>query len=524
MFKKISKKNNFLAQYIIMALVIIQPLLDTIYLYSNERFKVLGFSISTIINFATAFILCISILTVNNSKSKKRNVIIYVLIIIVYYITHCINCIMFKDDNFAFSLFGEASYVIRLTIPLIILYFTYLNKINEKNFKKVIIILISIISITLVTSNIFKISLGSFSNEQIQINIFDWFTQKNGYEYYKGASKGFFYFSNRVAAVLVMLLPFNFYYFFKSKDKKSIINYILIILHIISMFMLGSRIGNYGAFFVTIVMSCVYLFFCILNKESQKCVFKLLLVVLLLVGSYMIMPKSPLKMRNYNIIEYRKSIENKEQQSTNKEDDSNDGFIEDTKYNKLSKKQKILFIHNNFKKYSIYEYFLNSCYPYYNDPDFWYEIFKLPLDQRLNYRILEKKMLDRTKELNDNILDSFLGIGYTRTSGIFNLERDFVYQYYSMGIVGVFVFLGPYIALLLIGLFLCLKKFRTYITFKNVTFLSSIFLAVFSSILSGNCIDSLFVAIILSFICGAFLNNITKKEVEHEDISNNANL
>lgn len=52
-------------------------------------------------------------------------------------------------------------------------------------------------------------------------------------------------------------------------------------------------------------------------------------------------------------------------------------------------------------------------------------------------------MLKRVKEINNNKLDNLFGITYSRTSKVFNLERDFLYQYYSMGIIGVLILIFP---------------------------------------------------------------------------------
>ena len=63
-------------------------------------------------------------------------------------------------------------------------------------------------------------------------------------------------------------------------------------------------------------------------------------------------------------------------------------------------------------------------------------------------------MLKRVKEINNNKYDDLLGLTYSRTSKVFNLEKDFQYQYYSLGIIGQILFIGPLIVMLIMGIVL----------------------------------------------------------------------
>lgn len=82
-------------------------------------------------------------------------------------------------------------------------------------------------------------------------------------------------------------------------------------------------------------------------------------------------------------------------------------------------------------------------------------------------KIVEQMMLERVKEVNNDPMDMYFGLGYSRTSHIYNLERDFIYQYYSLGIVGVIVFLGPYVCILMLIMLIMLIKFKDRATIQN---------------------------------------------------------
>ena len=63
--------------------------------------------------------------------------------------------------------------------------------------------------------------------------------------------------------------------------------------------------------------------------------------------------------------------------------------------------------------------FYIKCYNFVYDMDFWEDMTKFDSAKRLDSRFIEKSMLDRVKELNNNSLDNWLGITYDRTKPVF---------------------------------------------------------------------------------------------------------
>ena len=104
--------------------------------------------------------------------------------------------------------------------------------------------------------------------------------------------------------------------------------------------------------------------------------------------------------------------------------------------------------------------------------------------------------------------------GYTRTSNIYNLERDFLYQYYSLGIVGVVIFLGPYVGILLITMILMLVKFKKRGNIENCSLVLGVGLSLFLAYYSGNVMDNLGITIIMGMVLGMLLRINFRKEVE----------
>ncbi|WP_242865153.1 O-antigen ligase family protein, partial [Paraclostridium sordellii] len=112
-------------------------------------------------------------------------------------------------------------------IPLSIVFITYNININFDDFAKTILCLLILISGTIVITNIFEVSLNSYTNEVIKANIFEWFTGAyDKYNYSSLASKGIFNFANQIAAVLVLLLPIGLAIY---TYKKTILNLVSII-------------------------------------------------------------------------------------------------------------------------------------------------------------------------------------------------------------------------------------------------------------------------------------------------------
>lgn len=130
----------------------------------------------------------------------------------------------------------------------------------------------------------------------------------------------------------------------------------------------------------------------------------------------------------------------------------------------------------------------------------------------MNNRLIEQKMLNQVLKTNNNKLDKWLGISYVRETNIFNLERDFIAQTYSLGLIGMIIFVGIYLVILIYA------GFKWIINSQNRSFLNSCLLTsssflIFSSYYSGNVMDFLTATLILSFIMGYLLKslNTTKK-------------
>lgn len=509
--------TNKMKYYLLILFVVIQPILDIHYLYTEKVVNTIGFSPSTIIRIIIIGIL--GILSILTLKDRKAWVIagIYLALVGIYTVMHLLNARDFYTlvpNDLNYSVVGEIFYIIRMLIPIAVIFVTMTTEISTKDYEKAIRIILLLISLSIVISNIFKFSLTSYGKEMISGNIFDWFNDGySQYNYLKLASRGPFNSANQLSALLCLLLPtmFGIYTYDKSK-----INLVTILLTILSMIMIGTKVALYGAIIVVIVYIAMLVIAKLLKQDiliDKKILAVIGLSTLLIAGLY---AKSPSINRGSVESGYKANTEKEEV----KEDRIQDKKEEIKKENEsISMKQGMVeYVENNFIDAKIKYDFITQCYPYQYDPEFWIEIMELPVSQRTDYRFLELKMHQRVKDINDNPKDDWLGIGFTRTEHLFTLERDFIYQYYSLGLIGVILFLGPYVLITLGCLIRIISKIKETFNVKYamVCFGTLFILAV--SVYSGNIMDALTITIILAFNLAKLVKDLFYNQNENTNI------
>ena len=110
---------------------------------------------------------------------------------------------------------------------------------------------------------------------------------------------------------------------------------------------------------------------------------------------------------------------------------------------------KMEYIYNNFDENYLPKRFFEENYPAIYDKDFWVDYIKNTPKEKMNYRNIEKNIIKRVEEINDNKWDIILGISNSRVQNIINIERDFILHYYAFGILGTILLLFVYIILLI---------------------------------------------------------------------------
>ncbi len=518
-YKQASNKNwikNFF-QVVFYVLLISQPILDLYWIY-NSSVNVFSFNIATLLRLLLIFLLIISSIFVIKYKGKLKYLIIYFVLTFIYFMLHHYNALNFNclvPNNFSYSWIEELFYIIRLEIPLLIIFFTYHIKLNNKVINYILYFICLFFSLSIIIGNLLHISFISYGDTKNLGSILDWFLNSNKYSYMVLASKGFF-FSSWVTTNLILLSPYMYYRFVKTNKWYY---YILLFFITLSMFIVGIKATTYSIVLINIIMLLMYIFFLVIKKIKIN---KMVLVFLVSLNAlcFIVYPYSPAIKRtsfDNNFSEnLKENLDEKLIDSTEADkllEKENIGDLLLLNVSKYERKEVLIDYFNKFYKYlGINIKYIKKSYSYTYDPEFWYSFIEsVPISERYKNRNIQLKIYNRIKESNNNKLDEYLGITFSRGSKIVTIEQDFIYQYYTLGLVGIFLFLSPYIILVIYSIILLLIKFKEKMNLENCSILLGIGLTLFVSFYSGNIIDTLGVTIILGFMSGFLLKKLHNK-------------
>ncbi len=530
----------------LMLFLILQPILDIYILFKPEVADFFLFSPATIIRILFVGVLGILFLFTNKFNKKYWWFVVYGALVVLYTVLHHINALEFNSvskDGFGYNLVSELFYLIRMLMPLFMIVLSAHYKFEDKKMEKLITWLVVLLAGSIVVTNLLGISLGSYSKVQIEGNIFQWFNPNNDLDYMDFASKGFFNDPNRISALMVLITPLLFYVFVKNPNKK---NGFLLVMQMLGMYMLGTKVAVLGFFVLLFASICIYLFFVLIKKELtwNKKIFAFFMIFFVAAGALLYWtPAIDRTMidqtREENHKKNVKGERTEEEKKIKKIDEQllklikvdekaainfDELFTEEKDVTYVSKSQiytidkvkseKILneFIEENYMDFSINPEFILNSYPYENDPYFWYKIMKWSLMERTNFRMVERAMLERVKTINANPADDYLGITFTRMSNIFDLERDFLSHYYTLGLFGLCLFLFPYLIIFFLAVFMMLYYYKEKFTFRNVMLMLGVAITLFAAYYSGNCMDGLVVTLILGFVIGQLVEPVFAKK------------
>ena len=483
--------------------VILQPFLDLDFLYRGKMATILPFTIPTIVRILG--VLALAVLFAATRPKIKAWIWIYAGALVLYGGIHLWHMTSFKGiagATYGYSTFGELFYLFRMVLPLVLIYITQ-TVADEDLILRGLAIVSGLFSGTIVISNLFAVSLKSYETGTISGNIFTWFMGPL-YGYSHSASKGFFYFTNTLSAILLMLAPIVFYLLIKKFSWKTAL---LALSQTLAMLEVGTKVALYGLLASLVVMLVLWLVHVwLLKNESFS--WRPLVAMVVMLGIFAICYKvSPAVQRYEYEIYWAKSHDS----SIARENALLARGLK--KYQnspaKLAAFEKD-FLAKYYKKYALNKKFISKSYPYEKDPQFWIDMLNKPASYRLANRKVEQAMLDRVVEYNDSPLDKWLGIGYMRETNIFNLERDFVAQRYSLGIVGAVLYLVAYPAVIVCGgMAWLLRRERRTFYLSSLLFASCLILG--ASYMSGNVLDFPTSNLLLAFVDGGILAYIKKK-------------
>lgn len=464
------------------------PLFSTVFLYNK---------ISTLIQVIFVFLLLfVTLILYKDSRKNIKWMILYYVLCLIYLGVSFYHQESFKSllpSSYGFNIVSELLTILKLITPITFIYSLYYIKLPFKKYMLVLKVWCILFAGSIVLTNIFKISLGSYSDTFITKNIFEW----NKYNYYKyTASKGYFMYANQVSALcIIFLLMFIYDYLYNS--KKSIIYVLLVSL---AMLMLGTRVSTLGGLLTLVFAIIFYFIINIFNKISIKK--RIYILVIPVLGWVLLLQVSPYNNRS---IELNRSMDidiNRHMDDTSIVDDKAIA-MDDTSMNV----DKTKYVYQNYNKDYLPKVFFEKYYPIKYDEEFWYNFVKNNSIDKINYRYIEKSIIRRVVEVNNNALDKYIGISNTRIQNIVNIESDFYLHYYAFGIIGSII-------LLIIYLILFIYAFNNFVKIQNYyafIMLSCVVLFLFSAFLTGNIINSINAVLPFIFVVSGFIYKDNKE-------------
>ena len=412
-----------LKEYYILIIIIMQPFLDVIaYFTMGTFFSIVPFIIrSMILLISTIYVLF---------KKRNKYYIIYLSILFIYTIFHLGNTYFTTNVN----LIDNIEEFIRVFyLPILTVNGFYIVGNDEKKIEQIrkgIIINIIIIFIIIIA--------GVITNTTVN-------TYAEGY-----GLRGWFYNSNSQSIILCFCVPFALYYLFKKNNVLC-----KIISSAIAFFLLYSN-GTTGCYLMIIpTFGLLMLDSLFYTKDLKKKLIELFILLIPVCSAVIFYKYSP----DYKITQLSKaSYSETEKNTQNYKDESEKGEGTDGKCNIGEKNEEI---NNGVIPVETFETKLITYYFNYNFiKDFGYDKIlnnigsKLDVGHLINNRF-RKKTVSSVIYNNSPIQTKLLGIDFAQVKSYdSDMESDYSAIFYYFGIIGIIVYLIPFIYIA----FIILKK------------------------------------------------------------------
>ena len=489
---KLNKTKKNIIKNFFLFFLILQPFLDCYLLYSDKVIDFFGFSPTTILRILVIAIYALYIY-ISNKKSRKY-ITIYGIIIAIYMIIHHIIGTSINDnliyETLKYSITDEMFYLLRMLMPVGVIYIVYNLEYTKEDFKKVIKYSSIGIALIIIILNITGISLTSYSYnyKTIQGTIFDWFN--SDISKYDLASKGWFNSANQISATIIICIVIMIYHTIIDTKKRDLI---ILTSLIVSTMMIGTRTSTTIVIYVIIFMVIGYTVISSLLEHkfslNKKQIYYSVFIILFALLFYGIAPIGNCNSKtNYAcLFDINNGLDSRDKIKVDKNlkyDGDTCNFLPKTPtnpeyYKKIYPCEKNLQFWDNFSKQKKYEY--------------------------ANNRTMEVLVTKDIYSKIDNTKINLFGMSRSRfLSAELYIEKDVYVHYYTMGIIGILLLLiVPYIIPCIILLYKIIKtKHIDYYELSLAFITTLIFLA---SYLSGHVLDELIATLYLSFVTGMLL-------------------
>ena len=499
-----NKKINTINKYLLVIFFILQPILELILsLFSDKNFSIAGISTATLIRYGLIGIITF-LAIIANFKRKSTKIFIGILIsYAIYIVLHYYNIrnfdIIVLNESMKKSFISASIYISKFIIPVCLIYLVYILNFDYKSLKITVLSVVSFVSLLIIITNLLGVDYVSYSfenNPHPSANILKWFDSTYEYKNWrKLTSRGLYPSGNELSSFFVLLFPLTMW--ISLKEKKNYY-FVFVLLQMISMLLVGTRIAVYVEIILCIGTFFIWILEKVFNKEKiQKTKIISLILVGLIFGIFFI--NSPF----LNRIKIGDGITN----SYTKNDTDKDSSNVDEDLNSLS---KIEYIEKKYSTEGIPEKLIYDTYNYLEHPDFWIHVINdLDFSERNNSRKLKTLILQDIEQNKANSLDKFVGIGEIPIYP----ERDYVAQYYYIGILGILLFLLPFIIIFLIsGITNFIKLFGKKLDGFSFVLLLAFFFISATAYLAGHTLEPIYITSFIGLICGMLLSLLLKRK------------
>ncbi len=520
-FKNLDK--GILYQKIIFLFLIIQPFIEWDHLLNNFLKQYGLITPSTLIRIVGIPLLAI-IGFIFVDKNKKRTFLVVActtIVVIIYSIFHFISISKLDinlPSNFKISFKVELKAILVLIMPFILMYCVYLAQFSRKMFNRIILLVSIAICSSIFITNLFSISLASYGGVT-EANFISWFTgiYEEGINPKLLTSKGWYQSANVLGALMCMLLSLLYKILYEVKRKWPIV--LLIMLHSLCMMMIGTRVATLGVVLVAIAALLSYIGCSVLRLNPFR--LKLFMIIIAMIAlTVVVYPYTPAIKYQENNTQLIKNLKEEEEKSDGVNQMSNQ--VEQLQKHVDDKEGKdavlIAILRENLSLFTFPAVYYDESYPIEFDPEFWNGVLNEPFEKRSDGRKLQKLFVEYKWGQMDT-KERMMGIGFSPLNeGNIMLEKDGWRQLYSMGIIGFFLFVGPYIILVLMSIIRALINFKKIVNFSNLMLLVSVILGLGAAYYSGHVLEEFFGNVYLGFITvSLFLNTGSNNLLNEKD-------
>lgn len=504
MLKKIKSEK------IIYLFFLIQPLVSVYRTLWGDNIKVLGFSFLEMIN--TFFIIGLWLYVIYVTRNRKVFYIIpYFIVLGLYCLIHYYNISQFNTEIIERSIYGliqESYYIFRVYgLPILLLFCLFFLKLKKEFYIKTVCDIAFLVGAIIVVSNFIGVSLCTYSSEGhthlIQGNFFSWFTTNGTEDMERYTSSGLFSSGNEISGMLLMALPVVAYRFL---NKINIRHTLYLAVVMLAMLMIGTKTATIGSGIIFFFVAIAFVVMELMKKKYQylKRWIPMFFTALILWGGVFYYSPYLQEIFPHYSGETKATEETGEERRVLK-------TVHLSDETKAEKEEAINYINNNYWNHFISEQFIN-LYPVEADLDFWINVINREAGINQNYRAFKQELLQRIIARNDRKMDSLVGIGVLYE---LDCEKDYVYQFYMFGGIGVILLLGVYVFFLLKNCVLFLRHIKWFWKKEYIIYMCALGIAVLLPYVTGHMIGitmSMFQMVLLIMLVECTAKEIKQKK------------